>query len=192
MKLPGLILLASLTLTGATTAWTADATSPVDYTQRNNPFAPAATVAPDKKAPETNPTVQDKRVDKTVLDKKLAAVGDRRAAVDVKETQDKTIREKDSHRPEKVEQPISTYNHREASMSTATDANKPQLMTKYQDRLTSASSTNMARFPALDRATGAKVNRFVFRKNPSAPTSSVALEGAALTPAAGGATVQTK
>ena len=46
----------------------------------------------------------------------------------------------------------------------------------------------MARFPALDRATGAKINRFVFRKN--APDTAVALDGAAVTPAAGGATVQ--
>jgi hypothetical protein len=73
-------------------------------------------------------------------------------------------------------------------MSTAADSNKPQLITKYQDGLTSASATNMARFPALDRATGAKINRFVFRKN--APDPAVALDGAAITPAAGGATVQ--
>jgi shikimate kinase len=67
-------------------------------------------------------------------------------------------------------------------MSTAADATKPQVLTKYQDGLTSASATNMARFPALDRMTGAKINRFVFRKN--APDTA-ALSGATVTPAGG-------
>ena len=188
MTLPGLIVFAGLPLAGVLMARAADATSPVDYAQRNAPFAPAATVAPAKQAPETNAAVQEKRVDKTIVDKKPAAVGERRAAIDVQEAREKTIRGKDSYRPEKLEQPMSALNHREASMSTAADSNKPQLITKYQDGLTSASAANMARFPALDRATGAKINRFVFRKN--APDTAVALDGAAITPAAGGATVQ--
>jgi hypothetical protein len=188
MKLPGLIVFVALPFAGAMVSRAADATSPVDYAQRNGPFAPAAPVAPPKQAPETNAAVQDKRVDKTSVEKKPAAVGGRRSAIDVQEAREKTIRAKDSHRPEKLEQPMSALNHREASMSTAADSNKPQLITKYQDGLTSASATNMARFPALDRATGAKINRFVFRKN--APDPAVALDGAAITPAAGGATVQ--
>lgn len=190
MKLPGLIVLSILTLNGAMTARAADATTPVDYTQRNTPFAPAAGVVPDKKTPETNATVQEKRVDKTVLDKKPAAVGDRRAAIDVQETREKNIRDKDSRRPEKLDQPMSAYNHREASLSTATGTTKPPTVTKYQDSLTSASATNMARFPALDHATGAKINRFVFRKN--APDTTVALEGTPITPAAGPSTVRKK
>ena len=190
MTLPGLIVFGGLTLAGAMIARAADATSPVDYAQRNTPFAPAATVAPAKQLPETNATVQEKRVDKTLVDKKPAAVGERRAAIELQEAREKTIRVKDSHRPEKLEQPMSALNHREASMSTAADSNRPQLITTYQDGLTSASATNMARFPAMDRATGAKINRFVFRKN--APDSAVALDGAAITPAAGGAAVQKK
>ena len=192
MKLSGLIVRASLTLIGVAKLCAADATSPVDYTQRNTPYAPAATVSPDKKAPETNSTVQDKRVDKTLLDKKPAAVGDRRAPIDVTESREKNVREKDSHRPEKIEQPVSSFNHREASMSTATDASKPQMVTKYQERLTSASATNMARFPALDHATGAKINRFVFRKNASdAPAKSTApiTGGASVVPVAGGSPI---
>lgn len=190
MKLPGRIACASLTLIGATAVRAADATSPVDYTQRNTPFAPTAPVVPVKKAPETNAVVQEKRVDKTVVDKKPAAVGDRRAAVDVTETREKTIRDKDSRRPETVERSLSAFNHREASMSTAADTNKPPMVTKYQESLTSASATNMARFPALSGATGAKINRFVFRKN--APDTAVALDGTLITPAGGPAAVQKK
>ena len=188
MKLTGLIVFVALLSAGAMITRAADATSPVDYAQRNTPFAPAVPVVPAKQSPETNAAVQEKRVDKSIVDKKPAAVGERRSAIDVQEAREKTIRGKDSHRPEKLEQPMSALNHREASMSTAADSNKPQLITKYQDGLTSASATNMARFPALDRATGAKINRFVFRKN--APDTAVALDGAAITPAAGGATVR--
>ena len=195
MKLSRLFFLASLTLSGAIRAHAADATSPLDYTQRNQPFsaAPSAapSVAPDKKSPEANAAVQDKRVDKTVVDKQSAAIGDRRAAIDLKETRDKNIRDKDSHRPETVDRTLSALNHREATISTADESTmKPQMVVKYQDSLTSASATNMARFPALDRATGAKINRFVFRKN--APETADALAGAAVTPAAGGAPVQKK
>ena len=130
-------------------------------------------------------------MDKTVVDKQSAAIGDRRAAIDLKETRDKNIRDKDSHRPETVDRTMSALNHREATISTADESTmKPQMVVKYQDSLTSASATNMARFPALDRATGAKINRFVFRKN--APETADALARAAVTPAAGGAPVQKK
>lgn len=190
MKLPGLIALASLTLTGAGSARAADATTPVDYTRRNTPFAPAANVTPDKQSPQTNATVQDKRVEKNIVDKQPAAVGDRRAAIDVQETRDKNIREKDSRRPEVVEQKLSSFNGRTAPISTGADTTKPPIVTKYQDGLTSASATNMARFPALGSATGAKINRFVFRKN--APDPDSPLVGAAVTPAAGAAAVQKK
>lgn len=190
MKLPALIVLASLTLSGALAARAADATTPVDYTQRNAPYAPGAGVTPEKKAPEKNTTVQDKRVDKTVLDKKPSTVGDRRAAVDVQESREKNVREKDSRRPEKIEQPMSAFNHREGPVTTSGESPPIQMVAKYQDSLSAASATNMARFPAMDRATGAKINRFVFRKN--APDSPAALGGAAITPAAGGGAVLKK
>ena len=116
---------------------------------------------------------------------------DQRAAIAVTESRDKTIRDKDAHRPEVVDRTMSALNHREATVSTANESTtKPQMVVKYQDSLTSASATNMARFPALDRATGAKINRFVFRKN--APETGGTLAGTAITPAAGGAAVQKK
>jgi HD superfamily phosphohydrolase len=191
MKTSGLIVLAGLTVIGLAAARAADATSPVDYTQRNTPYNPGATVVPDKKTPEKNEVLQDKRFDKTTVDKKPAAVGDRKAPVDVKEARDKAVKEKDSHRPEKIEQPMSRFDHREATISTADESTrKPETVSKYQESLTSASATNMARFPALDRATTAKINRFVFRKN--APDAATVLKGVPVTPAAGAAGVQKK
>lgn len=186
MKLSSLIVLASLTLNGAMTARAADATSPVDYTQRNAPYAPGATVTPDKKTPEAqaNATVQEKRVDKTTVDKKPAAVGDRRAPIEMKEMREKKVREKDSHTPEKVEQPMSGYNQQESGMSTGTNTTRYPMAAKYQDSLTASNVTTTSRTSALDRATAAKINRFVFRKN--APDTSVALNGAPVTAAASG------
>jgi len=183
MKLSSLIA-ASLSLLGATAARSADATAPVDYTQRNQPFAPAATITPDKKDLPRADGVQERRVDKTTVEKKPAAVGDRRAPIVIEETRDKNIREKNSSRPEVVAQPMSAFNHRDASITTAADTKKPPLVAKYQDSLAAASVSNMARFPAMDRATSAKINRFVFRKN--APDAAALTSDAAVTPAAGG------
>lgn len=191
MKLPGFIVLVSLTVNGLATARAADATTPVDYTQRNSPYAPAASVTPDKKTPETNTTVQEKRVDKTTVEKKPAAVGDKRAAVDVKEMKEKNVREKDSHKPEKIDQPMSSLDHREAPMSTANDTRKPPMVSKYQDGLTASNSIKTGKLPAMDHATGAKINRFVFRKN-EPDNAAAALGGAPVTPAAGDAPVLKK
>jgi hypothetical protein len=163
----------------------ADATTPVDYTQRNGNFAPSASISPEKSTPTTNSRVQEKRVDKAVVDKTLAPVGERRAPVDVTERREKQVREKTSQRPQAEEQPKSGYNHRASAISTANDTVKPPTVTKYQESLVAASSTNMARYPAMDQATAAKINRFVFRKNPV--ESGVAAGSAPVTPAAGGA-----
>jgi hypothetical protein len=46
----------------------------------------------------------------------------------------------------------------------------------------------MARFPAVDRATNAKINRFVFRRNPG--EGAPATDGATVTPAAGSVPVK--
>jgi len=183
----GLLVLAALGLCIAE-ARAADATSPVDYTQRNAPYTPAATVTPEKQTPATNKTVQEKRVEPTKVEKTSSPLADRRARIDVKESREKQVRDKDSHRPEGIEQPTSALNHRQAAISTAADTSKPPMVAKYQDRLTDASATNMARFPAIDRATNAKINRFVFRKNPEDTVS--AIGGATVTPAAGGAAVR--
>ena len=183
MKITSLIV-TSLSLLGFTAIRGADATAPVDYTQRNQSFAPGATVTLEKKELPRNVDLQDKRVGKNIIDKKPAAISERGAAVDVQETSGKNIRETNSHRPEAAGQPMSALNHREAPMATATGTRKPPLVAKYQDSLAAASRSNMARFPALGPATAAKINRFVFRKNAPEPTAVTG--GAPITPAGGG------
>ena len=166
----------------------ADATTPVDYAQRNAPFAPVATVTPEKKPLPRAPIIQEQRVELGTIDKQPAAVGDRRAAIEVQAAREKSVREKDSHRPEAAGPAVSQFNHRESAIATATGTTKPPVVAKYQDSLTAASAANMARFPALDRATTAKINRFVFRKN--APDSPALTGDASVTPAGGAAKVR--
>lgn len=174
----------AIAVLGAASGWAADATTPIDYTQRNDAYAPGQTVTPKKQAPETNSSVQDKRVEKTVIDRQTAPVADRKAPIEMKELREKQVREKDSHRPEKVEQPTSAYNHKNAAISTEVDTRKPPTVSKYQDGIAAASAANMARFPAIDGATSARINRFTFRKNPA--ESNALTAGAPIVPAAGG------
>ena len=183
MKLPSLIGVASLSVLCLNPA-RANPTAPVDLAQRNAPFSPAATIAPEKQTPARDDAVQDKRVEKTVIEKTPAAVGDRRAAIDVQETRGKNVREKKSSRPAATEQAVSAFNHREAPFATATDATKPPLVAKYQDGLTAATAVKPTQFSALDRATAAKINRFVFRKNSPDPAP---ITGGAPVTSAGGA-----
>ena len=187
MKLRCLVVcLAAITCVSA--AGAADATTPIDYTQRNTPFAPGGAVAPDKQNPADKASpVQDKRVDKTTVEKKSSPLGDRRAAIDISETREKNVREKESRRPEKIEQPVSAMNHKPSAISTADDTKKPPTVAKTRDSLSAASASNRARFPALDKATGAKINRFVFRKNPV--ETEALTTGATVTPAGGPAAV---
>jgi len=185
------LLVCGLSL-GALGAWAADATSTLDYTQRNSEFAPGATppITAEKQTPQTqvNEGVQAKRFDKTVVAKPMAVVGERRAPIEMKETRGKLIIEKETRRPEKIVPPTSTYNQRMAPIATGTDTLKPPLVAKYQDSLSAASTTNMARFPAMDRTATATINRFVFRKNPAeAAGSGIA---SAVTPAAGGSEIR--
>ena len=175
---------------GGVAARAADATSPVDATQRNLPYAPAATVSPDKQAPAANldSRMQERRFVPSTVERKTSPLSGQRSAIDVEEARDKNVREKDSQRPARAEQPVSAYNHRLATISTGADTTKPPTVAKYQDSLTAASASNMARFPALDQATSAKINRFVFRKNPAEPQGVTA--GATVVPAGGGSTLR--
>ena len=164
----------------------ADATTPVDYTQRNELFAPADGTALPKKKPAINDRVQEKRVEKSTLEKQKSTLGGREAAIDITETRPKQVREKDSHRPEVIEHTTSEYNHRSSSISTATDTSKPRIVSKYQDSMAAAPTWGGVR--ALDGATTAKINRFVFRKNPSEPAAAV--KDGPVIPAAGGSLLQ--
>jgi hypothetical protein len=183
----GRILLATFAL-GVTALRAANATSPIDYTQRNSPYSPAGKVEPEKKTPAVHPTIPDKRVETPVVEKPTAAISDRRARIEVTETREKEVREKNSRKPEVIEQPTSAYNQQLADITTSGDTKRPPTVAKYQDSLTAASASNMARFPAVDRATTAKINRFLFRRNP--PEATPVVGSSSVTPVAGGSPIE--
>jgi hypothetical protein len=183
MKLRTFAVIAALAFV-AGYAGAADATTPIDYTKRNDPYAPVESVTSQKQKPAPNSSVQGKRVNPPALDKKQSPLGDREAAIDVKEALPKNVRAKETRQLEVIEHTTSGFNHRPSAITTAGDTSKPPLVAKYQDSLTAASATNMAKFPAMDGATSAKINRFVFRKNP--PDSAAVVTGSSVVPAAGG------
>jgi hypothetical protein len=183
--MPRLFALLVAGLVAAGTALTAaDATTPIDYTRRNDPFAPGSGPQPAKKAPATNDAVQQKRVAPPTVDKPAAAVGDRRARVPIAETNPKNVQDKTVRPNEKIDPTRSGYDGQRSRYSTVGDTTKPPTVAKYQDSLAAASASNMARFPALDQATAAKVNRFVFRRNGGDLADSATRAG--VVPAAGG------
>ena len=184
MKPPRLIVLASVMLGPLATGRAADATQPFDLTQRNDSFAPAATLAPATTAPKLDTAVQDRRVEPAVIVRQPSSLGDRRAALDVREVHEKDIVDRNAHRPAAVEQPLSSFNHRAAALTAGADTKKPERVARYQDSLAAASASNLARFPAVGRATTAKINRFVFRKN--APDTPAALDAPVTSAAANG------
>jgi hypothetical protein len=188
MKRSSRVVLASSSLLLLACVHAADATSPVDFTQRNAPFAPGLPIPAEKNTPAINRGVQDRRVEAPTVEKPAAAAGEKRAAIDVTETRDKTVRDNHAQKPEAAAPTVSTLDHRASAIATTSGSRKPALIAKYQDEMAAASAYTMATYPAMNRATTAKINRFVFRKNNPEPL--IAPEGAAVTPAAGGAPIR--
>lgn len=170
-------------LTGAGSGWGANPTGPIDVTQRNAEFAPAASIQPDKRAPQVDRDLQDRRVDRPLLDL-LRAEAPARASIDVAETRAKTVRESPRSLLAPLPPATSPTNRRAEELLTSNEVIKPPRVTRYQDGLAAARAANLARYPALEGATTAKLNRFVFRKNPPdvAPLSAAAVAA----PAGGG------
>jgi hypothetical protein len=121
-----------------------------------------------------NSSLQKKRPSFPTLEKAPAAVGERRATVDVAETHPKKILTPDRQQlqPASRSPDLSPLNHQPARISTADDSRKPALVAKYQERLAAANAVSIGRTPALDRGGAGRLNRFVFRHNPPAPLPS--------------------
>ena len=179
---PHRAILSALVL--ATGLAAADATSPVDAAKRNETFAPGGTVTPARRTPadEGNASVQTRRFETGVVPRTESALDGRRSPIDVQEARPKDVQDKVSTRPEAPEPRRSALDHRPADISTTQQVTPPKVA-RFQESLDAASAANMARFPAMDQATGVKLNRFVFRKNP--PDNGGALPGAPVTPAGG-------
>ena len=143
------------------------ASNPVDFTQRNDQFAPVQTIAPEISVPKKNDRLQNRRVDYLVKDKKLNDVGDQRAAINVSENQAKTVRHVEVYPPQlDGVMPMRALNQRASASDPKTNLAAPTHVAKYQNGLTHA--TTLCPSPTFQkRTTFGRLNRFIINQNPS-------------------------
>jgi hypothetical protein len=189
-----LLLAAALAALGVVGARAADPAQ-FDPSKQNDQLAPTpertdTRLAPNQEANqrpiERNDHLQDQRFkapDK--IERKDAAVGEKRAPIEMKETRDKALIErKDAPKPE-----LKTWDKNRQSgekfnrQPTGDDVKKYEMADKYQGRMSDAKTAAAQRQPKLEkRTTFESINRFLFKRNgPGAPDGK-----AMVTPAAGG------
>lgn len=171
--------------------------SQIDASKQNTQLAPTPESADTPLSPGRennqraffrNDHVQDQRFSAPEkIERKDAAVGDRRAAIDVTETREKTIVDrKEFPKPEVRERELNRHDGEKSRIQPKGDMLKTyDKVSKYQGRMTDADAASAQRAPKLEkRTTFEKLNRFIFKRN--APGNE---EGKpTVTPAAGGST----
>ena len=154
----------------------------VEYAERNTPFAPAATVTPSKKTPETNATLQERRVTPNVVPQASTPAAERRAPTDINETREKNLITPDSQRPEFKTPERNAYDHRTSKYQPDTEHENPKLVERYRTNVSADTLTHQGRFTAADPATNARINRFIFRRNVATPTGAPSVTPAGSAP----------
>lgn len=152
--------------------------SNVDATKQNEQLAPTPAnadtpLAPSREANQRtffkNDHVQEQRFSvPDQIERKDAAVGDRRAPIDMKEKREKTIIDrKDYPKPEVREHQQYARDGEKARIQPSGDQVKEyDKVTKFQGRMTDASAASTQREVKLEkRTTFDKLNRFIFRRN---------------------------
>jgi hypothetical protein len=167
----------------------------VDASKRNDQLAPTPDSSDTPLSPQRetnqrtffrNDHVQDQRFSTPdQIERKDAAVGDKRAPIDVTETREKTmVDRKDFPKPEVREREMNRHDGEKARIQPEGDQIRTfDKVTKYQSRMVDADNTKFRHQTVLEkRTTFDKINRFIFRRN--GPGSD---EGKpVVTPAAGG------
>jgi hypothetical protein len=137
--------------------------------QRNTTFAPSGSITPDKRTPEGNATLQDKRFNSPeLIERKDAAIADKRAPFAVEETREKEIYDrKDYPKPEVRDRETYARDGEKSRIQPKGDMiKKYDMAAKYQDRIKDAPNSGLQRSPTLEkRTTFDRINRFVFRRN---------------------------
>jgi hypothetical protein len=154
----------------------------VEYAERNTPFAPAATVTPSKKTPETNATLQERRVTPNVVPQASTPAAERRAPTDINETREKNLITPDSRRPEFKTPERNVYDHRPSKYQPDAEHEKPKLVERYRTNVSADTLMHQGRFTAADPAANARINRFIFRRNVATPTGAPAVTPAGSAP----------
>jgi hypothetical protein len=168
-------------LAGLASTSAADAAK-VEYAERNTAFAPTGSVTPSKKTPETNATLQERRVTPNVVPPNSSAAAERRAPTDLAETREKNLITPDSRRPEFKQPELNAYDHRPSKYQPDTEHDKPKLVERYRTNVSADTLTHQGRFTAADPTTNARINRFIFRRNVATPTGAPAVTPAGSAP----------
>lgn len=116
-----------------------------------------------------NDHVQEQRFSTPeLIERKDAAVGDKRAPIDMKEKNEKTIVDrKEAPKPELKDHVTNRHDGEKSYIQPKDDQiKKYDTVTKYQDKLKDAETTASQRQPKMEkRTTFEKVNRFIFKRN---------------------------
>lgn len=160
----------------------ADDPSKVDATKRSESFAPPATaVEPEKREMPRAEVLEERRAPTAEkVEKDTAAVAERRAAVDVTESREKTIIEKKARpKPEAPPRDVNRWSGEKARIQPSDTKTKPELVERYQGRMKDATAAASQQKPQLEkRATFSSLNRFIFRRNQSEGDTAVPAGGA--------------
>jgi hypothetical protein len=171
--------------------------SQVDASKENTQLAPTPESADTPLSPQReanqrtffrNEHVQDQRFSTPeLIERKDAALGERRAPIEVTETREKNIVErKDFPKPEVRERKMNRHDRQKAAIQPEGDQLKTyDKVSKFQNRMTDASAASSQRLPKMEkRITFEKLNRFMFKRNGPGSEDGKPM----VTPAAGGST----
>lgn len=133
-----------------------------------------------------NDHLQDQRFNAPeVIERKDAAVGERRAPIDMVEKREKTIIDRKAYpKPDVRERELNRHDGEKSRIQPTGDMVKSyDKVSKYQGRMTDAETAAAQRQPKFEkRTTFEKLNRFIFKRNgPGTPDGTPMV-----TPAAGG------
>lgn len=165
MKLAVGLTLAALAILPALSA----APGRADPSKRANRFSTEKKAdLPELQPIERNEVLMESRFDAGVpVEREQAAVGDRRAPIDVEETREKTrFTAPERPAPEVIERKESPWAGKQSRFSTSEDAYRSKVATRFQDKIGAASPINENVRPVISQETTfSKINRFAFRKN---------------------------
>ena len=164
----GLFLVLAFAFAGAQAgAQPTGATAPLDYTRRNEAFAPVATIVPERRLPDADRILPSpRRLHPAATEKISATAGDHPAPITVAETRAKRVIEPEVPPPPEAQaKPLSIFNGRKAHIPAAAAFRTLPLAAKYRDRRAAADAASIEQVSLSDRGLLSRINRFVFRKN---------------------------
>lgn len=139
----------------------------LDTTKRARTSTEQKAVLPEQVPMQKNDVLQERRVEREVMPRRDALVGERRSTITVEEEREKEMfRTPDRPQYEQIERKDSPWAGKQSRFSTAEDGYRSRVATRFQDKIGDASPINSKATPVIEqRTTFSRINRFAFRKN---------------------------